>query len=282
MSKGLIYSLLASFFWATQIIVSKIILNHGESVLNLSLWQNILAIPFWVWLLLQSKKSIKIEKSDIGLIIGQVLIGTVGVTIFNNLGVQHSLAVNFAFLVRTTVIFTIIFAYLFLGEKIILKKVLLSVFILLGAYLLTTNGKMIKLSTGDLYTLATAACIGLGNTVFGKMLTVRFGSYFSASISFLLAIPVLFLITYSSNTISWPQWPVAIFGLSVLLSLNNFFRFKAYHYVSASFIAMIFFLTPVFVSFLAIPILKESMSTIQIVGGLIIVLSGILVEKAKI
>lgn len=282
MSKGLIYALLASFFWAAQIIVSKMILGQGENSLNLSFWQTVLAIPIWIWLLLHSKKSIKIKKSDVGLILGQVIVGTVGVTIFNNLGVQYSLAVNFAFLVRTTVIFTIIFAYLFLGEKITFKKILLSTFILFGAYLLTTNGQIIKISVGDMYTLAAAACIALGNTVFGKMLTIRFGSYFAASISFLLAIPILFFVAYSSHAVSLPKLPFLLFGLSILLSLNNFFRFKAYNYASASFIAMIFFLTPVFVSFLAIPILKESMTTIQVVGGLLIVFAGILVEKAKI
>lgn len=282
MSIGFIYALLASFFWAAQIIVSKIILGHGENALNLSFWQTVLAIPFWIWLLLHSKKSIKIKKSDIGLILGQVLIGTVGVTLFNNLGVKYSLAINFAFLVRTTVIFTIIFAYIFLGEKITLKKILLSIFILSGAYLLTTNGQAIKLSIGDLYTLAAAACIASGNTVFGKMLTVRFGSYFSASISFLLAIPVLFLVAYFNHVVNWPQWPTAIIGLTILLSLNNFFRFQAYHYVSASFIAMIFFLTPVFVSVLAMIFLKETMTPIEIIGGILIIIAGIFVEKSKI
>ena len=282
MSIGLIYALLASFSWATQIVAAKVLLGLGENALNLSFWQTFIAIPFWIWLLSTVHKKVKIKGKDIALILGQTLVGAVGVTIFNSLGVKYSTAVNFAFLVRTTVIFTVIFAYIFLGEKITLKKVLLSIFILFGAYLLTTNGQKIQLTQGDIYTLIAAACIGLGNTVFGKMLTVRSGSYFSASITFLLAIPVIFLVGFTNNSISWPQLPWAMVGLAVIWSLNNFFRFKAYHYVSASFIAMIFFLTPVFVSVLALIFLKETMTPIEIVGGILIIIAGVFVERSKI
>lgn len=282
MSIGLIYALLASFSWSVQIVISKVVLSAGENALNLSFWQGFLAFPFWIWLLLKYKKSVKIKKTDYWLIIGQTLIGAVGVSIFNSLGTKYSSAVNFAFLVRTTVIFTVIFAYIFLGEKITFKKILLSVFILTGAYLLTTNGQKIQITNGDLYTLAAAACIALGNTVFGKMLTVRFGSYFSASLTFLLATPILFLFAYTNQVLSWPRLPLVILVIAVVLSLNNFFRFKAYHYVSASFIAMIFFLTPVFVSVLAMIFLKETMTPMEIVGGILIIIAGIFVEKSKI
>src|SRR3990167_1747732 len=161
MSVGLIYALLASFSWATQIVAAKVLLSLGENALNLSFWQTFIAIPFWVWLLSTVHKKVKIKGKDIALILGQTLVGAVGVTIFNSLGVKYSTAVNFAFLVRTTVIFTVIFAYIFLGEKITFKKVLLSIFILLGAYLLTTDGQKIQITPGDLYTLAAASCIGL-------------------------------------------------------------------------------------------------------------------------
>lgn len=45
---------------------------------------------------------------------------------------------------------------------------------------------------------------------------------------------------------------------------------------------MIFSFTPVFVSFMAIPLLQETMTPIQIIGGTLIVLAGIAVEKLKI
>ncbi len=282
MSKGFIYATLASFFWAVQIVLAKIILRAGENALNLAFWQVILTVPFWAWLLFKSSRGVKIKNEDLFLILGQVLVGAVGVTIFNSLGIKYSQAVNFAFLVRTTVIFTVVFAYFFLGEKITVKKIILAVIILLGTYLLTTNGTNINLSKGDLYTLAAAACISLGNTVFGKMLTQRFGSYFSSSITFLLAIPIIFSVAILGGGLKMPVWPVMIILVAVIWSLNNFTRFKAYQYASASFIAMIFFFTPVFVSLLAIPLLKESLSLVQGIGGVLIVLSGFVVEKINI
>lgn len=53
-------------------------------------------------------------------------------------------------------------------------------------------------------------------------------------------------------------------------------------YATASYVTMIFSLTPIFVSLMAIPLLKESLAPIQIVGGILIILAGVSVEKLKI
>jgi len=45
---------------------------------------------------------------------------------------------------------------------------------------------------------------------------------------------------------------------------------------------MVFSFTPVFVSFMAIPLLGEVMTPIQIIGGVLIIAAGIMVEKLKV
>ena len=45
---------------------------------------------------------------------------------------------------------------------------------------------------------------------------------------------------------------------------------------------MIFSFTPVFVSLIAMPLLKETLTPIQVLGGVLILLAGIGVEKLKI
>jgi drug/metabolite transporter (DMT)-like permease len=44
---------------------------------------------------------------------------------------------------------------------------------------------------------------------------------------------------------------------------------------------MIFSFTPVIVSFIAVPVLGESLTFVQIGGGILVVLAGVLVEKLK-
>ena len=52
--------------------------------------------------------------------------------------------------------------------------------------------------------------------------------------------------------------------------------------IFTSLVTMIFSLTPIFVALLAIPLLKETLTPIQVIGGALIILAGIGVEKLKI
>ena len=74
--------------------------------------------------------------------------------------------------------------------------------------------------------------------------------------------------------------------LLILLTISNIigttFRFKAYKHASASYVTMIVSLTPLIVLLLAIPILGEKITLIQMFGGILIILAGVFVEKLKI
>ena len=154
--------------------------------------------------------------------------------------------------------------------------------LLIGAYLLTTNGKIISLTKGDLFTILEAALIALGNNVFGKMATNRMSSQISASGSILIGfIPKMVLVMFLT-TIVIPKMFLLTFILSIVYILLTEFRFIAYKHASATYVTMIFSFTPVLVSFMAIPFLHESMTLIQIIGGLFIIATGVMVEKLKI
>lgn len=175
-----------------------------------------------------------------------------------------------------------LFAYLFLGEKFTLKKLILAILILSGAYLLTSNGQAIRLSRGDVFTLIEAALIALGNNVLGKMATNRMPPNLSASFSTLVGLIPIAIISHLNQAIALPKsWPL-LFAVTVFGLIITLFRYRGLKYSSATYVTMIFSFTPVLVSFMAVPLLKETLSPIQMLGGVLIILAGIAVEKLKI
>src|SRR6185437_10764099 len=62
-------------------------------------------------------------------------------TILSNAGLQLTTAINAGFLMQFTTVTIIFFAWLLLREKITLAKIISVVFILMGTFLLITNGQ---------------------------------------------------------------------------------------------------------------------------------------------
>ena len=210
------------------------------------------------------------------------IISSAGVYLVEFLALKYSPAINFSFLIRTVMLFTFVFSFIFLGEKITKKKMILATLLLIGAYLVTTKGQAISLTRGDLFTLLQAALIALGNNVLGKMATNRMSVALTASSSVLIGFIPKIIIAVSFTQIVFPSRTISIISLAVVYILLTQLRFNAYKNASASYVTMVFSFTPVFVFVMAVLFLKESLTPVQIVGGSLIILAGILVEKLKV
>ena len=283
LSKGFIFTFLSSFFWATSIVLGRIVLSHGENPYNLAFWTTILAAPYWLFVFSKEKKNVrKLTKKDIWLLVGMALISSVAVSFVEAFALANTPAVNFSFLIRMVSVFIIIFAAIFLHEPVTKKKLVLLITILSGAHLLTTNGQLLHLSTGDLLTLLEAMLLAIGNGVLIKLAANRMTPGLGASGRFAIALIPVILIAATHTTLHIPKEWLLILGITVGDFALTTFQFHAFKYASASFVTMIMSFTPVLVAFMAVPILKESLTPIQIVGGLLIISSGVLVEKLKI
>lgn len=283
MSQKFKFTFLAAFFWAISIVIARYIFRMGENAYNVAFWTTVLAIPYWIFILLKQKQELsRAMKKDWLILLGMGIVSTIGVNITEAFALKYSPAVNYSFLIRTVILFTMIFAYLFLGEKFTLKKVILAILILSGAYLLTTKGRIIAFTRGDIFTLIEAALIALGNNVFGKMATNRMSTNLSAAGSFLIGVIPLASLALVSQSVAMPKSLMLILLLTLLYILIAVFRFNAYKHATATYVTMVFSFTPVLVAFMAIPILKETLTPVQIVGGALIVLAGVAVEKLKI
>jgi len=283
MSKGFIFTFSAAACWAISILLTKFIVKSGDNSYNIVFWETLLALPFWAFLFYRQKGEIKkLEPKDYRLLLYIGLINTLLVSLVEIFALQYTQAINYSFLIRSSLLFTILFAYLFLGEKISRKKIIIVISLLVGIYFISTNGHIIKFSAGDLLTLLEASLISFGNTILGKIATKRMSSNLSASGSFLAGFFPVILLGVVTHSISFPVsfWLILLLAISTIA--GAYLRFKAYKVASASYIAMIYSFTPVLVVFAAVPLLREKLGIIQIIGGILVIAAGIFTEKLKI
>ncbi|HYK08950.1 MAG TPA: DMT family transporter [Candidatus Eisenbacteria bacterium] len=283
MSKGFLLAFAAAIAWAVAIIITRILLREGGNVYNLSFWTTLLELPFFLFLFLKHRHEfIKTPKNHKLILLAMGIISGVGIGLTEYFALKFSPAVNYSFLIRTVTLFTVVFAYFFLGEKLTKAKVLLVGVIIVGSYFLTTNGQHLAFSKGDFFTLLEAMLLAIGNNVLGKAATQRMSSNLSASAAFLIAVLPLFVIAAINNGIYVPDNLLLIILLAITFLILAMLRFYAYRYLSASAVTMVYSFTPVFVSIMAIFLLGESLSVLQFVGGFLIVAAGALVTKLRI
>jgi len=104
----------------------------------------------------------------------------------------------------------------------------------------------------------------------------------SGSVTSIVACVSLVLLANILHVFTIPQH----FGFVLLASLCYFtmimLRNRAYKLATASFVTMVFAITPLFVTILSLVFLNETLSPLQAVGGLVIVGSTFLAEKFKL
>lgn len=283
LSKGFVYSVCTSLCWAVSIILTRSVLQSGENPYNLTVWTMALAFPYWASLAFKERNNfLKLTVKDWVILASMALVSSVGVSYAEVFALKHSPAVNFSFLIRMVSVFIILLAAVFLNERITRKKIVLVLTILAGSYLLITNGKPLRFTLGDTFTLLEALLIAIGNGVLIKLVTNRMHPDTGSSGKYFLAVLPILIISSMSATIRIPSMFAQVVVITMLDLGIAYFMFHAFRHASASFVTMIMSFTPVFVALMAIPLLHERLTPIQIFGGMLIVFAGILTEKLKI
>lgn len=208
---------------------------------------------------------------------------------FSNSGVALTSAINAGFLIKFALVSTILLAWIFLKEKPTLTTLLALLLMIFGSYLISTKGQSIIPQIGDLLIILACFSWSTGNVLVKKAL--QDNTISGDIVSFLrpvAGIPVLLLFVFLS-----PLYPPAIAEVFVA----NYFDLRYLPYVvgsglftallwiylnrtlkiaTASYMTMMSMMTPVFVAILAIFVLGERIVTIQILGGLLILLASII------
>ncbi|PIY68826.1 hypothetical protein COY90_03885 [Candidatus Roizmanbacteria bacterium CG_4_10_14_0_8_um_filter_39_9] len=281
--KAFALSILSAFLWACQIVVFRFQITLGDNPYTLTLWSMAIELPFWLWILYKKRAEFeKVTPHTMG-IFAVIGFGTaIAISLMENLALANTTATNFAFLIRTVVLFTILFSAIFFKEPITRKKIIMTVTILIGAYLLNIQNGSFTLKLGDIFTLIEAASIAFFTNILIKKMIIKLNADFVAGAQniagafFLIGVLIVRKVPLFLHHI-----PLLIF-YSFLGIVFVRIRNRAFQHATSTFVTMIMSFTPIFTLIISFFILGERITMIQLLGGFFIVLTGFMAEIFKI
>jgi len=285
MNKKFLLVSLFSISWALNIVLSRLILNRGLPPLSLNFQTLFVSILFIAIYLIYSTPQALHTGSRKGHLVA-IISGIIGgglANIFSLQGLQLSTATNYGFLAKTAGVFNVLASFVLLREPITKAKGILLGFMLAGAYLLSTNGKIISPHLGDILIIFGSLGFGIASAL--NRLVIKNGLH--PNLVSLYRAGFGFLITFIAASLF--QFLTLRLDLALLIFINGFlgaliyiFLNKTLSVASSSYLGMMSMSVPVVVALIAIPLFGDSLSPIQWVGGGMIVLGGILTEIKKV
>lgn len=280
--------LLTAFFWGLSFISMKVILNTQIPPLTMAFIRFIIASAALFIILKISEPAQRLQKEDI---FTMALGGFFGITLyfyFEATGVKYTTASNASMILSAIPIFTLFIEMIYYRNHISVFKglgVLLSV---LGVYLIihssTATSANPHLLLGNL--LMLGACISwVTYVMFSKKLKGRYSGL--ALTTYHTFFGTLFLLPFSlSEYQSWipipPNAAWNIIFLALFCSAAGYFMYQyALSKLDTITVSTYINLIPVVGVTGGIFFLRETILPIQIIGGIIIIVSVFIVSRAK-
>jgi drug/metabolite transporter (DMT)-like permease len=287
-----------SIFWALQIFFAKLGFNDGARIIPFQVLTTIVATVILLILILPSVKS---QFSHLfwnqrplfwKLYVANGIQSGFG-TSLALFGIALTDAINAGFLVKLTVVTTILFAWVILKESMSALKGLTVFLMLLGAYLLTTRGQVLIPKAGDFLLLGACVCWSLGTVLVRKFLksqpiqadVVTMQKPLASLPVLLVLVGVAFVHANQTgifnqllNCCSFSTRDLLYAILTgFCLGMAWIFLYRTLKVATASYLTLMSMLTPVIVSLLAVIFLGENLVWVQFVGAMLIILSGMLI-----
>ncbi|MFH1642198.1 MAG: DMT family transporter [Nanoarchaeota archaeon] len=281
-TKGLFYILTFSFFWAVEIILLRLGLKQGAEPVSFLFQIVVFSFLFLCIWNLGNIKNLAKAKGNLKKI---ALIGIFGTGLGNIIGyygLKYSTAVNYGFIVKTSLIFTVFLAFIFLKEPLHKEKIILMIILLIGVYLISTKGTLIIPRIGDLL-IVVSAFFYSSQAVISKHVLKKVPPAILANLRlFFGALFILpFAYIFNKDLFHIDNLSLVI-AIAVSMALALIFLYKTLEIRSASYMTLMNMTTPVIVAVLSIIFLDELMNLYQVLGGALIILSGLLIHKVDI
>lgn len=282
-SSKVVYCLLAAFSVSMAIFFKKIALLTRIPPLTLLLqFMIVAAIVLNINLFLFQKtyvpgiRKIKLPELKMIFLAGFFLFAAY---LSSTFGLRFTTSINYSFIIRSSLIFSTILSFFFLGEKMYREMALLIISFFVGVYLVSTAGKVILPQSGDLLILLGAlffASFSVTQKLISQNLPPELISWgvITASAMYSILVSILFKINILPANGFIVVFIAGIFEALVVLFMN-----KALRVTSVTYYYMMIMLTPIINAFLGIMFLSESIKQIQILGGIIIIVSVFLAQK---
>jgi drug/metabolite transporter (DMT)-like permease len=271
--------------WALTFTTSKYILDHGFRPLTYSGIRYALAALVFLVIVLPRERSLRIERRDLPLVAGAIVL-----LFMNQLGFVFALdlttATTVALLFGTLPIFTALIARL-VGMERLSSRFWLAAALSFGGVALVTAGSGNGLSGnigGDLLAILGAATWGAYSVALAPLM--RRYSPFRLSAIFLVVVSVALLVASApqlgdqSFDLSGLVWLCFVYAVLGPLVLTNLLWFSAIDRVGPSRASLFANLQPFLAAVIALLLLHESLTGLQLAGGLLIA-AGIVFSRGR-
>jgi len=288
---------LFSLAWALQLFISKLAFEAGAHPITFllqNLWVNwfvtaVIVLPVR-WKELKDLEGKVLKR----IILANTIHFGFG-SFFCYAGLALTTATNAGFLVKFSLITTLLIARIILKEKMTISKTCAATVMLIGMYLLSTKAKLIVPKAGDLLILLACVAWSTGDVLIRKVLREKPVS--GEIVAFLRPISgfpvILFFVILApfypealQSTFQVDFFSFRFFGYVCLAGVSTavltLFLNRSLKIASASYTVMISMMTPVFVAFFAYIFLHERILPIQIIGAVLIIVSGIITHIMKV
>jgi O-acetylserine/cysteine efflux transporter len=210
-----------------------------------------------------------------------------------NMGTALAPATNAAFVMQCSTVTTTLIAWLLLGERLNRHKIATVAIIMLGSFLLLTDGLVALPGAGEVLLLLACISWSTGNVaVRGLLAKASIKPDVVSLLRPIAGLPVFITLLgisdfwgYNNPTVEGDIFDSAV---TVYAALNGLlcallwiFLNRTLEVASASYMTAMCSLTPVFVAILAVPCLGERLSLIQAGGAALIVCSSFIVHRLK-
>ena len=286
--------IIVNFMWATQVPVIRVIGDKLGPVTVAFIPMIVSTIIFLPLLWIENKKrNVKMfwRWKDIKYFIWPGLIGVFLMQYAYTLGSRLTLAANAGIITLTIPVIVAVFASLLLKEKLNIVRII-SFILAIGGVLLTSlsdiSGADFKQSqylSGNLIFLFACCCCGFYNTYCKMLVDKKFTELqilvYSSLVGSIASIPLLiwaepfhysaFIRSGSVALLSMIELSVIVYGVSMLLFFYVLKRMDVTQAILGN------YLLPFFIAILGILLLNEKITWLMLLGGVIIIISTLMV-----
>jgi drug/metabolite transporter (DMT)-like permease len=283
---GIALAVLATFIWSGNFIVARAV-NKDIPPISLNFYRWLIAsIIIFPFAFKQFKAEWKTVKQSVHYLFW---VSLAGISLFNTfvyVGAHYTSAINLALIGTTSSpIMSVIFARIFLKEKIGILKIIGMLICITGILFLLSKGDFqnlvsLKFSEGDLWVLLAAFCFSVYNTLVKKkpagISPVNF-LFVIFSLGTLLVLPFFIIEMKQSPAINWNSNHIlSVLYLGIGASVICFLIWnKSIRILGAGHTALFGNLIPIFSSIEASLLLHEDFKNIHIIS-MLLVFTGII------
>jgi drug/metabolite transporter (DMT)-like permease len=276
--KGVTAIILSSFFYALVIILTKEGLDDGLEPSSFTFLTMFTALFFLVPYYLSGTHRRPCRRDYLHFfVLGLAATGIAHLLMFA--GQSYTSAINAGFLSKTTTIFTVFFAFFIIRERLQRLDVAAIAVSFIGVFLLTTRGEL-AFHEGDALIVLSSVALGFSNS-FAKKLMAHHSHRTVVFWRSVFGVPVL--LAFSAGLSGDPFSAAGAYALAngFFMALTMMTLYAGFRWIGPSRSSTLFFISPLFSTVLAVALLGESLESVQIIGGCVILAGALLLTRRR-